>query len=200
MSDFTLFLGKFLKHGTAIASVAPSSPWLARLTVSRVDWASARTLVELGGGTGPVTRVIADRAGPHCRVIVIERDPDFARLLSARFGSLPKFEIVHGDVSDLTAILAERGIASVDHVISGLPVPSFPRELEQSLFDSVARVLHPEGTFSQITEIPWLYQGLYRRHFQEVRFVLEPRNLPPAGAYFCRRPRQWISTAGHPAT
>ena len=81
MSDFTLFLGKFLKHGTAIASVAPSSPWLARLTVSNVDWASARTLVELGGGTGPITRVIADRAGPQCRVIVIERDPDFARLL-----------------------------------------------------------------------------------------------------------------------
>ena len=35
MSDFTLFLGKFLKHGTAIASLAPSSRWLSRATVYR---------------------------------------------------------------------------------------------------------------------------------------------------------------------
>ncbi len=82
MSDFTLFLGKFLRHGTAIASVAPSSPWLSRLTVRNVDWAHAKTLVELGAGTGPITRVIAERAPAGCRVVVIERDPDFARLLA----------------------------------------------------------------------------------------------------------------------
>ena len=35
MSDFTLFLGKFFRHGTAIASVAPSSRWLSRLTVAK---------------------------------------------------------------------------------------------------------------------------------------------------------------------
>ncbi len=63
--DFTLFLGKFLKHGTAIASVAPSSRWLSRLTVRNIDWARARALVELGAGTGPITRVIAERRIPN---------------------------------------------------------------------------------------------------------------------------------------
>ena len=42
MSDFTLFLGKFLKQGTAIASLAPSSRWLSRATVRNVDWANAK--------------------------------------------------------------------------------------------------------------------------------------------------------------
>jgi phospholipid N-methyltransferase len=189
MSDFTLFLGKFLRHGTAIASVAPSSPWLSRLTVRNIDWHRARTLLELGAGTGPITRVIAGRAHPECRVLVVERDPDFARLLRDRFAARPNLEIVHGDVADLTAILFHRGISTVDHIISGLPVPSFPRDLQQSLFQSVGRVLGPLGTFNQLTEIPWLYQRLYQRHFDDVRFVLEPRNLPPAGTYFCRRPR-----------
>ena len=189
MSDFTLFLGKFLRHGTAIASVAPSSRWLSRLTVRNIEWASDRTLVELGAGTGPITRVIAERAHPRCRVIVVERDPDFARLLRERFGALPNFEIVSEDVADLSAILADRGIASVDHVISGLPVPSFPRDLQRSLFRAVSRVLAPgrnvQPDHRDSVALPWLYQ----RHFEEVRFVLEPRNLPPAGAYFCRRPR-----------
>jgi ornithine lipid N-methyltransferase len=189
MSDFTLFLGKFLRHGTAIASVAPSSPWLSRLTVRNIDWERVRTVLELGGGTGPITRVIAERARLDCRVLVVERDPDFARLLRDRFGAFTNLEIVHGDVADLTAILLDRGISSVDHVISGLPVPSFAHDLQRSLFQAVAQVLHRDGTFNQLTEIPWLYRRLYQRHFEDVQFVFEPRNLPPAGTYFCRRPR-----------
>src|SRR4051794_41581024 len=106
MSDFTLFLGKFLRHGTAIASVAPSSPWLSRTTVRNVDWARARALVELGAGTGPITKVLAERAHPDCKVVVLERDADFANLLRERFGDRPNFDVVEGDCRDLAAILA----------------------------------------------------------------------------------------------
>jgi phosphatidylethanolamine/phosphatidyl-N-methylethanolamine N-methyltransferase len=189
MNDFSLFLGKFLRHGTAIASVAPSSRWLSRLTVSNVDWARVRTVVELGGGTGPVTRVIAQRAPADCRVVVVERDPDFARLLCDRFQARPNFDVVHGDVRDLHSILLDRGITSVDHVVSGLPVPSFSKSLQHDLFRAVRAILHRDGSYNQITEIPWVYWRFYRRFFDEVRFAFEPRNLPPAGAYFCRGAR-----------
>jgi len=190
MNDHALFLGKFFRQGTAIASVAPSSRWLSRLTVRNIDWRRTDALVELGAGTGPITRVIAARARPECRVVVVERDPDFARLLRERFGDHPNFDIVRGDVRDLAAILGDRGIASVDHVVSGLPVPSFPRGLQHDLFRAVGAVLRPEGTFNQITEIPWLYRRFYRRFFEQVHFAFEPRNLPPAGAYFCRGARR----------
>jgi ornithine lipid N-methyltransferase len=186
MNDFALFLGKFLTQGTRIASVAPSSRWLSRTTVANVDWARAKAVVELGAGTGPITRVIAELARPDCRVVVIERDRDFARLLRERFAGHTHFDIVEGDAGDLASILADRGITSVDHVISGLPVPSFPRGLQLGLFRAVHSSLAGEGTFNQITEIPWLYWGFYRRFFYDVRFVFEPRNLPPGGAYFCR--------------
>ena len=186
MSDFALFLGKFLRHGTKIASLAPSSPWLSRATVGNVDWARAGVLVELGAGTGPITRVIAEKVRPGCKVVVLERDADFARLLRDRFAHLPDFDVIEGDVRDLAGMLADRGIGRVDHVISGLPVPSFPKDLQRDLFRVVRRVLAPEGTYNQITEIPWVYRGLYRRSFDEVRFVFEPRNFPPAGAYHCR--------------
>ena len=186
MSDTSLFLGKFLKHGTAIASLAPSSPWLSRTTVSNVDWARARVVVELGAGTGPITKVIAERAHPECRVIVLERDPDFARLLRERFQALANFDIIEGDVRDLAGMLNARGIGQVDHVISGLPVPSFPKDLQLDLFKVVGAILDPAGTFNQITELPWVYWRFYRRFFEEVRFTFQPLNFPPAGAYFCR--------------
>lgn len=187
MSDFFLFLGKFLKHGTAIASLAPSSRWLSRATVGNVDWDTARVIVELGAGTGPITKVLAEKARPDCRVIVLERDADFAKILRERFQGCANLEIVEGDVRHLDTILAERGIATVDHVISGLPLPSFPKDLQKSLFEVVRKVLGPGGTYNQITEMPLVYWPLYRRVFHDVTFVFEPRNFPPAGAYFCRR-------------
>ena len=186
MSDFLLFLGKFCRHGTRIASLAPSSRWLARATLRDVDWDRAGVVVELGAGTGPITRLIAELARPETRVVVLERDADFARLLRERFGHLAHFDVVEGDVRNLAAILRERGIDRVDAVISGLPVPSFPADLQLDLFRVVRSVLAPGGHFSQITEIPWVYQRLYRRFFREVRFAFEPRNFPPAGAYHCR--------------
>lgn len=186
MSDFTLFLGKFLRQGTAIASVAPSSRWLSETTVRNIDWSTVNALVELGAGTGPITRAIARHARPDCRVVVIERDHDFARLLRDRFRDMPNFDIVEGDVRDLESILAGRGIDRVDHVISGLPVPSFPRELQQALFDAVRKVLSGDGTYNQITEIPWIFWRFYLGFFNDVQFAFEPRNLPPAGAYICR--------------
>ena len=186
MNDFTLFLGKFLTQGMAIASLAPSSRWLSRTTVRNIDWAHAAALVELGAGTGPITRVIAAKARPDCRVVVLERDPDFARLLRQRFGGLAHFDVVEGDIRNLLPILADRQIATVDHVISGLPVPSFPQELRRGLFRDVRRILRPGGTYNQITELPWIYWRFYRRFFDQVEFVFEPRNLPPAGVYFCR--------------
>jgi ornithine lipid N-methyltransferase len=193
MNDNTLFLGKFLTQltrGNPIASIAPSSRWLSRTTVRNIAWDRVDTLIELGAGTGPITRVLAERARPECRVIVVERDPDFARLLRQRFGSLSNFEIVEGDVRELAPILAELGIDRVDHVISGLPVPSFPRELRDALIRMVRTILRPEGTFNQITEIPWVYWPFYRRYFDHVQFAFEPRNLPPSGAYFCRGPKE----------
>ena len=189
MNDFSLFLGKFLKHGTAIASLAPSSPWLSRTTVRNVDWERARVLVELGAGTGPITRVLAERKHPDCRLVVLERDPDFSRVLRERFRDRPNLDIVEGDCRDLATILAQRGIAHADTIISGLPVPSFPKDLQRDLFRVVRQVLAPSGWFNQITEMPLVYWRFYRRFFDEVHFAFEPRNLPPAGAYFCRGPK-----------
>src|SRR3954462_11151293 len=143
MKDFFLFLGKFFKHGTAIASLAPSSPWLSRTTVRNIPWERARVVVELGAGTGPITRVLAERAHPDCRVIVLERDPDFARILRERFAGRPNFDVVEGDVRDLAGILAQRGITRADYIVSGLPVPSFPRDLQRDLFRVVKEVLSP---------------------------------------------------------
>ena len=57
-------------------------------------------VIELGPGTGPVTEALIQRGIPQDRLILIEFDPDFCRLLSRRY---PRATIVEGDAYTLAA-------------------------------------------------------------------------------------------------
>lgn len=184
--DWLLFFSKFLRHGVAISSFVPSSPYLSRAVLSDIDWARSRCIVELGAGTGPVSKEILAVAPPSCRTILLERDPDFCVRLRDRF---PTAEVVEADAADLERFLDERGIERVDHFVCGLPLHSFPRELRESILDVVFRRLSPNGTFRQLTHLPYVYYQLYRCYFEQVSYHFVLRNLPPAGYYLCRAPR-----------
>jgi phospholipid N-methyltransferase len=181
--DWWLMLRKFFAHGTAIASFSPSSRFLARSMIRGIDWVRAKCVVELGAGTGPITKELVRAAHPGTRLVIVERDPDFCKLLRDKF---PGHDIVEGDACKLDEILSHRGIARADHVISGLPLPSFPSDLRDSIIRMSAKVLGPDGEFRQITNMPWVYLKLYRNYFRDVSFKLVPLNLPPGGVYFCK--------------
>lgn len=184
-----LFIRKFLRHGTRIASVMPSSRWLSQRVVSHIDWSTADVIVELGAGTGPITAALVERARPDCRIIAIESDADFARHLKIRFAGNTNVEVVHGTCADIVAHLESHGITQVRYIVSGLPVPSFAEADIRLLFQAVGALLTPDGVFSQITEFPLLYRNFYRRYFDDVAFAFEPRNVPPGGVYYCRGPK-----------
>lgn len=181
--DWWLMTRKFIAKGTSVASFAPSQGFLCRRFVKGIDFDTARCIVELGAGTGPVTQTLLRRAKPHTRVVVVELDPDFCARLRQRF---PTADIVEGDAAKLEQLLADRGIKKVDHVLSGLPLPSFPAAVRDAIIASSATVLTDDGTFRQLTNMPWVYKPLYKRYFTDVRFGFVPLNVPPAGVYVCR--------------
>ena len=59
--DWWLMMKAFLKKGRSIASFAPSSRFMARRVVDGIDFESARCIVELGAGTGPITAELIKR-------------------------------------------------------------------------------------------------------------------------------------------
>jgi phospholipid N-methyltransferase len=181
--EWWLMFRKFLEQGTSVASFAPSSRYLARRILKGIDFDNARCIVELGAGTGPITRELVKRVKPHTKLIVNELDPDFCRRLRHRF---PNADIVEGDAAKIDQLLAERGISQVDHIVSGLPLPSFPAALRDAVLASAGRALGPTGDFRQLTVMPYIYWKMYKGYFRDVRFDFEPRNLPPAGVYVCR--------------
>ena len=181
MSDFSLFLGKFLRHGTAIASLRPEQPLAVADDGPEHRLGPRRGHRRARRRTGPITRVLAERARPDCRVVVLERDPDFARLLRERFerpaqlrrhrGGRPRPGRDPRRARDRPGRLRRLGPAR-PLVPQGPPAQPLPGR------QAGAR---PEGTYNQITEMPWVYWRFYRRFFEEVRFVFEPRNFPRPG-------------------
>src|SRR5579859_4690591 len=108
--DRWLFLSKFFRYGTSIGAVTPTSSWFARKLLGDLDLTRPQCVVELGAGTGPITAELLRRAGPQCRCVIVELDPDFCARLRERF---PAAEIVHADARDLARLLDERQIAAV---------------------------------------------------------------------------------------
>ena len=181
--DWWLMVKKFFTKGSKIASFAPSSRRLCNKMLAGIDFDTANVIVELGAGTGPVTKLLLERIKPHTQLLVIEIEPEFCARLRQRF---PTANIVEGDASKLDQLLAERGVTKVDHIVSGLPLPSFPETLRRAVLGTAMKMLGGDGTFRQLTVMPWVYKRLYKKYFTEVKFKLEPLNLPPAGVYLCK--------------
>lgn len=177
-----LFLRKFLKHGRRVASLAPSSRPLAAAMCRHVTPDAPQTILELGAGTGAITAAAATRMHPESRLVALEIDRHFCRVLRQR---CPRAEVVCADVSDLPRQLERLGIRHVDVLLNGLPTPSLPRAINAIVLGTF-RNAAPNGLFCQLTVMPWVYKLSYERLFEDVCFSLVMRNVPPGGVYFCR--------------
>lgn len=189
------FLRTFLRHPATVGAIAPSSQSLAREMMARIDFATAGAIVEVGAGTGVFTQAILERLSTRSPFLAIEKLPELARALIARFGPA---HVVEGDALDLPAILKARAIGPVDAVISGLPWAAFPAALQTKLIDAISACLIPAGRFSTFAYVQglvlpsaWRFRNLLDRRFLTVatsRVVW--RNLPPAFVYHCQGPRR----------
>jgi len=74
------------------------------------------TVVEIGPGTGNLTRLLAREAA---RVIAVELDERLVSLLRAELGAEPRVELVHGDILEIS--LADRVGTAPYTVVANLP-------------------------------------------------------------------------------
>lgn len=186
-----LFLRQFARSPQTVGAILPSSPALARAMVAPIDFATARTIVEFGPGTGAFTRTIAQRLEPQCRYLGIELNAAFCHALATEF---PRLAFVHDSVANLTRILASQGIGAVDAIVSGLPWATLPISLQDTVFSAIGRALAPDGVFvtfgytqSLLLPAAWALRRRLRRGFRHVaRSPVVWANVPPAFAYICR--------------
>jgi len=185
-----LFIREFLRDPLTTASLVPSSRALSAAMIP-ADRAPG-VVVELGPGTGAFTGALQERA--PIRHLGIELNALLAQRLAADF---PTVEVETAGVDRLERILRSRDLAGrVDTVVSGLPWQAFAGPVGAELIPSIARILKPEGTFTQFTYswTRWAPPGRHQHRTLRSNFaavdVSRPvwRNFPPATVYTCRGP------------
>jgi phosphatidylethanolamine/phosphatidyl-N-methylethanolamine N-methyltransferase len=179
LGDSARFLKSLVATPRLTGAVAPSGRALARAMAAAVGSSSHGLVIELGPGTGPVTRSLIEAGLPPARLVLVEYDATFCRLLESRFRDV---RVIQGDAYDLPHTLASFAGQSVAAVVSSLPLLNQPPPRRTKLIADAFALMGSAGVFVQFT---YGLQSPIPREFCANRFsALRSRpillNLPPA--------------------
>lgn len=148
LADSARFLRQWIENPRIVGAVSPSGPALAKAMAGYVDLARQGPIVELGPGTGPVTKALLARGIPAHRLLLVEYETRFCHLLAERY---PGVKIVQGDAYGLKATLAGHVEGQVANVISSLPLLNRPERDRVELLHQAFDLMGPDGLFIQFT-------------------------------------------------
>ena len=183
--DEARFLRSWLERPLVTGAVTPSGKMLARVMASYVDPRVTGPVIELGPGTGPVTDALVRRGIEQERLVLVEYNPDFCKLLKRRF---PRATVVQGDAYDIRETLAEVLSEPAAATVSSLPLFTKPMDKRRELLESALEAMRPSAPFVQFTyamtpPIP-ARPGRYTASGSNRVWL----NLPPARVWVYRRP------------
>jgi phosphatidylethanolamine/phosphatidyl-N-methylethanolamine N-methyltransferase len=187
-----LFLKRWLRQPLSMGAVMPSGPLLTRalaLTAVREMQGRDGHVVELGAGTGEVTKALLAAGIAPDRLALVERDPELVAFLRRHFRGPC---IIEGDAARLPKLLATEGVAKVATVVSGLPLLSLPAEVVTGIVHGVFEAL-PKGaalvqfTYGPAPPIPKALRESLHLVGAHGRRIW--RNVPPAVVWTFRRPQ-----------
>lgn len=188
----SLIFKEFLRNPRATGAVMPSSNKLSRVITSEIGLRTAKRVVELGPGTGAITRHIVNEIAPDAKFVAVELNDKIYHAFKTRY---PDINIVNDTAANLRAILAREEMFEADIIISGLPWASFGTALQRRLLKEIIDSLSPHGIFTTFAYL----QGLAMPSARDFRKRLERRfstvnrtpiiwtNIPPAVVYRCRK-------------
>jgi phosphatidylethanolamine/phosphatidyl-N-methylethanolamine N-methyltransferase len=146
--DGLRFLRSWLAAPLRTGAQMPSGRHLSQAMAEAVDPSIPGLILELGPGTGPVTRALLDRGVDPARLVLVEANPEFCELLRGRF---PQCRVILGDALAVPRALLDAGEGPVAAVVSSLPLLVFPPWRRLRLLRDCFRLMGPRGRFVQFT-------------------------------------------------
>ncbi len=146
--DGLRFLRALIASPQGVGAVAPSSPSLARAVAAQVDPTQPGPVLELGPGTGALTRGILARGISQERLTVIESDSELAKSITAQFA---RVHVINGDAFDLERVLGKHYTEPFAATISGIPLLNHQPARRRALLDAAFERMAPGAPFIQFS-------------------------------------------------
>lgn len=184
IDDDVRFFRSWFEKPLSTGAVMPSSKLLARTMAGFVDPRADGPIIELGPGTGPITEALIERGIDPQRLVLVEFNSGFCRLLRSRY---PAATVLQGDAYRLRRLLGDQIVRRAAAVVSGLPLFTKPLRTRLRLLNEVFGLLAPGAPFVQFTYavVPPIPRSLVG-----VRVEASERiwlNLPPARVWVYRK-------------
>jgi phosphatidylethanolamine/phosphatidyl-N-methylethanolamine N-methyltransferase len=184
LDDEVRFIRSWIERPLSIGAVTPSGKLLARTMASYVDPNSTGPVVELGPGTGPVTEALVEAGVEPSRLVLVEFNPSFCRILRSRY---PEATLVQGDAYSMRRLLETLLLQPAAAVVSGLPLITKPIKMRLRLLRDAFDLMVPGAPFVQFTysvasPLPRRFGGFTVEASERIWM-----NLPPARVWVYRR-------------
>ena len=183
--DELKFFKGWIDKPKTVGSIVPTSTIAARRMASVVNPDSGLPVLELGPGTGVITRAILARGVKPENLYSIEYSNDFVRHLTAQF---PGANIIKGDAFDLDTTLGDRRGMVFDSVVSGVPLLNFPVAQRIRYIEDLLGRIPPGRPIMQLTYGPLSPVPAGRGDYKVEHYDFVLRNIPPTQLWVYRRP------------
>ncbi|RUX33212.1 methyltransferase domain-containing protein [Mesorhizobium sp. M2A.F.Ca.ET.042.01.1.1] len=183
--DELKFFKGWMDKPKTVGSIVPTSSITARKMASIVNPRSGLPVLEVGPGTGVITRAILAQGVKPENLYAVEYSTDFVRHLR---GLYPGVNVIEGDAFNLNATLGDKRDMVFDSVVSGVPLLNFPVTQRIAYIESLLdRIPHGRPivqlTYGPLSPIPAGRGDYTVEHFD---FIF--RNIPPTQLWIYRRP------------
>ncbi|WP_028745339.1 phospholipid N-methyltransferase PmtA [Rhizobium mesoamericanum] len=178
------FFKGMMQGPKTVGSIVPTSSITARKMASVVNLHSGLPVLELGPGTGAITKAILGRGVKPENLVAVEYSTDFYEHLVRLY---PGVNFINGDAFNLDKTLGAMKDQKFDSVVSAVPLLNFPMQARIALLESLLDRLPAGRPVVQISYGPVspIIARPDRYHIQHFDFIV--RNIPPAQLWVYRR-------------
>ncbi|CAN5313775.1 methyltransferase domain-containing protein [soil metagenome] len=185
MKENFQFLQAFLKNPLKVGAIAPSSPELAAQMLKGIEPDSSNIVLELGVGTGAITKFLVDILPSRDSYLGLELDLHLVTTLNKNY---PDMNIVCGNAAEAYSIHSRSGLGKVRYVVCCLPFVSLPKDISEMVLIEIEKFMD-EGCELRIFQYAHGYflppaiklrESLKTRYGISRRSPLILKNVPPA--------------------
>ncbi len=168
-----------------MGAIAPSSPELASKMLEGIEPDENNVVIELGVGTGAITKFLQDKIPNDKSYLGIELDKNLVKSLNKNY---PNLKIVSGNACETFSIHQESDLGKVGFIICCLPFVSLPNEVGEQILSEIDKFMQKGCTFRTFQYAHGYYmpsaiklrEFMRNRYGKSKRSTLIVKNVPPA--------------------
>ena len=178
-------LQAFLKNPGKVGSITPSSPELAAKMLQGISPDADNIVLELGVGTGAITKYLEQIIPDRNSYLGIELDSELVENLQAGH---PNLNVLCANAMDAYEIHRKSGLGKVRYLVCCLPFVSLPKEVTERVLSEIEKFMQGgcELRMFQYAHGYYLPPAIKIREFLRDRYGKSKRsqlilkNMPPA--------------------